>query len=200
MKRKREKSGSEKSGVQGVAGVQLDSREQILPSNRILHRVDVDESPSLTGKRPSHSATPALLDFSLPDLFHRPGGVFGNERIVITGELIQDRQILRRPHIPQGDTDVPDESRPFDALHRRVAEKSTELVVGEKRELTQSQCLELRRKLEPGITGLLSKAVPRTDFQAIVTTVNSITYGSAELHRDRALVLNRKVGNTPPSI
>jgi hypothetical protein len=133
-------------------------------------------------------------------LFRRPGSVFCNEGIDVTGEMIQDRQIFRRPHISQGDTNVPDESSPFDSLHRRVAEKSTELVLGENRELPQRQFMERGWQLEPGLTRLLSKAVPRADFQAIVTPVNSITYGRPEFNWNRARVLDREVGDTPTSV
>ena len=55
-------------------------------------------------------------DFPLTDLLHRPSGVFGNQRIGIVSELVQNNKIFRRSDVPQGDTNVPDESDSFESF------------------------------------------------------------------------------------
>src|ERR1700722_8746437 len=126
--------------------------------------------------------------------------MFSNERVRIMGELIQDRQVFSRSYVSQGDTDVPDESRSFNAFNWGVPKQSTKLVISERCEFSQTQCHELLWKMELSFTGLFGKAIPRTDFQAIVTAINSISYRSSEFKRDRTLVFNRQVGDTPAGI
>ena len=139
-------------------------------------------------------------DFPLADLLHCPSGVFGNQRIGIVGELVQNNQIFRRSDVPQGDTNVPDESDSFESFDWRVPKKNPKLFVGQDRQLPQSQGLQLTGEVEPGLSRLGRKPVPRADFQAVVATVNPITDGRTEFDWNRALVLDGQIGDAPPGI
>ena len=57
-----------------------------------------------------------MSGFPLSDLLHRPSGVFGNQRIGIVGQLLQSNKIFGRSDVPQGDTNVPDESDSFESF------------------------------------------------------------------------------------
>src|SRR6266852_1804857 len=55
-----------------------------------------------------------------------------------------------------------------------------------------------RREL--GLASLLRELVPRTHRQAIVAAVDAVAHRRAQLARDRALVLDRQVGDAAPRI
>ena len=56
------------------------------------------------------------------DLAEGPGGVFGDEGIVVLGELLDGGEVVGGSGVAEGDADVAEEASPFGAVDRGVAE------------------------------------------------------------------------------
>ena len=114
--------------------------------------------------------------------------MFCNQRIAIPGKLIQDRQIFMGPTFPKATQTFRTNRALLMRLTgelRKRARKSASVRTASCRNV---KVLELGvGRLKLGLTRLLSKTIPWADFEAIVTSVNSITYGRVEIRAESGL-------------
>ena len=91
-------------------------------------------------------------------------------------------------------------ARPADPLDRAAGEEGPERRVVEAGEFGQ------RRRIEVGARGKLRlpsgarELVPRADGQAVVAAIDAIADRGSKLPRDRALVLDREIGDAAPRV
>ena len=88
-----------------------------------------------------------------------------------------------------------------DPLDRRAGENFPERRIVEREQIGKTR----RRKLGPRHEGAvraprIGEAVPRAHREAIVAAVDAVAHRRAELVRDRAVMLDRQVGDAAPRI
>ena len=87
-----------------------------------------------------------------------------------------------------------------DALDRRFREQRAKRGIVEPRQIRQRRRAQLLARGEFGFAPCLRELVPRADRQAIVAAIDAVADRLAEFVRDRALVLDREIGNAAPRI
>ena len=113
-----------------------------------------------------------------------------------------DRGGAKRAVVRVSDRDhhIAHEALAADALDRAAGEPGPERRVVEAGELGERRSVEVgaRRKLRlaPG----LSELVPRADGQAVIATIDAVADRGSKLARDRALMLDREIGDAAPRV
>src|SRR5260370_36553133 len=88
----------------------------------------------------------------------------------------------------------------LDPLNGLVTELLPEFLLAQCSEMSEAELSQRCWHSEAGFGANLSKPVPRTGLQAIVTSVNPVANRVPELEGDSSFVLDRKIGNATASI
>ena len=134
------------------------------------------------------------------DLIHGPARVLSDQFIHIQRSLSQRGQVLLRADIAEHHADIAQEGGAFDALDRALAKQLAELVIGQGEEVAKLPIEDGLTGLEGGFVRELGKAVPRTGGETVVSAIQAIADGLAELDGDAALVLDGQIGNAAPCV
>jgi len=124
-----------------------------------------------------------------------PGGVFGDEGIFFGGGFLQGGEVFGGAGVAEGDADVAEEAVAFDTLDGRFCEEGAEGVGVEGEEGAEGVLKDFGTGVESGFAGDLSEAIPRAGVEAVVTAVDAVAEGGAEVLGDGAFVLDGEVGN-----
>src|SRR5512140_2947566 len=107
-------------------------------------------------------------------------------------------QCVRRRwgNIPKPDREIAQPAFVTDAMDRAAEQARMELLFAPRKKLGELYVVETVTHREIRLDAYLRKLVPRARQLAIVAAVDAIADQRAQLQRNRAFVLNRKVRNT----
>src|SRR5262249_19094142 len=101
----------------------------------------------------------------------------------------------RRRRVAKAHGEVAEPPLVADAADRRALQALVELGLGPGEELHQPGAVEAVARLEVLLGARLGEAVPRADELAVVAAVDAIADEGTQLLRNRALVLDREIGD-----
>src|SRR5512132_4518060 len=100
-----------------------------------------------------------------------------------------------RGSVGDGDAHVAHQAIPSAALDGRAAEPRPERGLVQVRELGELRCGEVGARLQRDVRCRYGELVPGTGGETVVAAVDAVAERAGDLRRDRALVLDREIGD-----
>ena len=99
--------------------------------------------------------------------------------------------------IARRNQNIAQEARVAEPLHRAAGEQAAESGLVKRQPVADPRLRQIGPRPQLGLAGLPRPFVPGADRKAIVAAVDAVADGAAKLQRDRALVLDREIGDAP---
>ena len=134
------------------------------------------------------------------DLAEGPRGVFGDEMVVVLGELLEDGEVVEISGVAEGDADVAQESFPFGAVDWGVAKMSFEGGFVKLCPVLEGELVEFWFGMGFHDLAFLGESVPGAGFQAVIATEDSVADCGSQFGWDGAFEFDGEVGDAAAGV
>ena len=134
------------------------------------------------------------------DLAKGPGCVFGDEGVVVLGELLECGEVVGVSGVAEGDTDVAEESFPFGAVDWGVAKMLFEGGFVELSPVLEGELVEFWFGVGFHDLAFLGESVPGAGLEAVIAAEDSVADCGAQLGRNGAFEFDGEVGDAAAGV